>query len=302
MRGGSLDGDATHRRWTIAVDRYVATFGFGEPGGPFGDALACLSLTRDGVELLVPPGAPLVVPWIGRLSGWSFQVLGRRMNLEGDARVSADERRRPLHGLAVDPEVWQVAVGDEGASDGSAVPATLVATAELSFGDAFPFDQHIRVDAAVGAGGLEVRTTVEPAGAHEVPVAVGWHPYLRAPGANPDRSGVEVWLPFEVACELEALLPTGTERRVVPGWVRDPVMDDHWRAAPGQRAVVRSGDLEVALTLGEGYGWAMTWAPEVGAGFVCVEPMAAPLDPYRPGAPIPLARPGEAWVGEFRIG
>ena len=306
--GASPGGGAARRRWSIAGDRYVATFGFSERAGPFAGALSCLSLTRDGVELLAPPGAPLVVPWMGRLSGWSFEVLGQRVDLAGDPRVTPDDRGRPLHGLAVDPAGWQVEVGEGSTPGGLPGVATLVVTADLAFGAAFPFDQRVRVVATVDAAGLEVRTTVEATGAHGVPVALGWHPYLRAPGTTSEQSGVEVLLPFEVACELEGLLPTGVQPTVVPGWVRDPVMDDHWRAAPGQCAVVRSGDLEVALTFGTGYGWAMTWVPAPGAGFVCIEPMAAPLDPFRPGAPTPgdragapMARAGYRWVGEFRI-
>lgn len=303
VRGASSGSDLARRRWTIAADRYVATLGFCERGGSFGGALSCLSLTRDGVDLLVSPGAPLAVPWIGRLSAWSFEVLGRRVELAGDSRVSPDDDGRPLHGLAIDSRLWQVEVPEASTSPaGSAAAATLVATADLALGDAFPFDQSVSVVATVDRGGLGLRTTVAGTDACRVPVAAGWHPYLRAPGTSPDRSGVEVLLPFEVACELDALLPTGVEQAVVPGWVRDPVMDEHWRAAPGQRAVVRSGDLEVTLTFGVGYGWAMTWVPTPGAGFVCVEPMAAPLDPYRPGAATPVARGGDAWVGEFRIG
>ena len=302
VRGASSGSDPARRRWTIAADRYVATFGFCEPGGSLGGALSCLSLTRDGVDLLVPPGAPLAVPWIGRLSGWSFEVLGGHVELAGDPRVTPDVGGRPLHGLGVDPGRWQVEVRKGSTSDGAQDASTLVATADLSFGSGFPFDQRVSVSATVDTGGLAVRTVVEPAGALDVPVAAGWHPYLRAPGTTPQQTGVEVLLPFEVACELDALLPTGVERAVMPGWVRDPVIDDHWRATPGQRAEVRSGALEVTLTFGVGYGWAMTWVPTPGAGFVCVEPMAAPLDPYRPGVPTPVARGGDAWVGEFRIG
>lgn len=308
VRGASPGSDPAGRRWTVAAGRYVATFGFCEPGESFAGALSCLSLTRDGVDLLVPPGAPLVVPWIGRLSAWSFEVPGGRVELAGDARVTPDECGRPLHGIAVDPGCWQVEVREASTSSWASGASIPEVTAELSFGEGFPLGQRVSVSATVDSDGLEVRTVVEAAGALDapepspVPVAVGWHPYLRAPGTSPDRSGVEVLLPFDVACGLDALLPTGVEQAMAPGWVRDPVMDEHWRAAPGQRAVVRSGDLEVALTFGVGFGWAMTWVPEVGAGFVCVEPMAAPLDPYRPGAPTPVAHPGHRWVGEFRIG
>lgn len=297
-------------RWVIGADGYVATFGFVPPGGLFAGALACLSLTRRGVELLAGPGAPLVCPWMGRLSAQSFEVLDRRIDLAGDGRLTLDEQGRPLHGLAVDPSRWQTdapRVSTE--ADDSLQAATLVATADLAFGDAFPFDQRVRVNATVDAGGLEVRTIVETTRTHHSPVALGWHPYLRASGATPLRAsgatqgsgGVELLLPFTVACELEELLPTGVERSVRPGWVRDPVIDEHWRATPGMQAVVRSDGLEVTLVFGRGFGWAMTWAPSRGCGFVCVEPMAAPLDPFAAGAPTPVVTPGAPWEGTFAI-
>ncbi len=283
--------------WGIAGGRYEATFGFVPPGGSFSGALTCRSLLRSGVELLAGPGAPLVLPWMGRLSSVAFEVAGERVDLADQPALTLDDGGRPLHGLPVAPECWVVRpTGTSG----------LVATVEPDFGSAFPPGQRVRVEASVSDDGLVVRTILEATGSVAVPAALGWHPYLRAPGANPDAApeatGVEVFVPFTVACELEDLLPTGVERAVVPGWARDPVLDHHWRASPGDETVVRSGEFAVRLSFGVGFGWAQTWVPTTAAGFVCVEPMAAPLDPFRPGAGTSLAAPGRPWVGEWAIG
>ncbi len=293
---GNRSGDGGPQQWVIAGGGYAATFGFvasDDPSsGPFAGSLSCGSLCRDGVELLAGPGVPLVLPWMGRLSSTVFDVHGERVDLTGASALTLDDGGRPLHGLAVDPRRW--VVERTGAS-------ALVASAEPDFGAAFPLSHRVRVEAGVGEGGLTVRTTLEATGAVGVPVALGWHPYLRAPGSDPARRGVEVFLPFSVACELTDLLPTGVEHAAVPGWVLDPVLDHHWRASPGDEAVVRSGGFEVRLVVGAGYRWAMTWVPAAGAGFVCVEPMAGPLDPFLPGSGVPEAAPGRPWVGEYSI-
>lgn len=289
-------GDVGARQWVIAGGGYAATFGFvpadDRSTDPFAGTLSCRSLLREGVELLAGPGAPLVLPWMGRLSSGVFEVAGERVDLTGAAALTLDDGGRPLHGLPVAPRRW--AVQPTGAS-------VLVAGVEPDFGTAFPVPQRVRVEARVSDHGLTVRTALEATGPGEVPVALGWHPYLRAPGATASAGGVALFVPFTVACELDDLLPTGVERAVAPGWVRDPVLDHHWRASPGDEAVVRSGDLEVRLRFGGGYGWAMTWCPAADAGFVCVEPMAGPLDPFRPGAGVTRAVPGRPWVGEWTI-
>jgi len=290
---------AAARCWRIASGRYVATFGFVDPDQPFAGALTCRSLTRDGDELLVGPGAPLVLPWMGRLASMRFEVAGTIADLADAEGVTLDDDGRPLHGLPLDPRSWEVVDGD---ATGGRPPDTFVAEADVDLGSGFPAPHRVRVEARCGAEGLVVTTWVESTGGGGVPVALGWHPYLRAPGTGASGTGVEVYLPFTVACELDALLPTGVEHAAAPLWLRDPVVDHHWRTSPGDEAVVCSEGLEVRLVVGRGYGWAMTWVPAVGAGFVCVEPMAGPLDPFRPGAETTHALPGRPWVGAYAIG
>lgn len=278
-------------QWRIAAGRYAATFGFVTEAGPFASCLSVRSLTRDGAELLVAPGAPLVMPWIGRLSGTSFALLGRRLDVGADPGVHYDEQGRPLHGVAPDPSRWSAVAGGH----------VFEAVAEVAAQPAFPWSYRVVVRGVVGEDGLEVRTELGTTGGVTVPVAVGWHPYLRAPGTRPDATGVEVYVPFGVSCRLEALLPTGDEVPVSPRWLGDPVIDAHWRAGAGAEAVVRSGEFEVGLAFGEGYGWAMTWVPHRGAGFVCVEPMAAPLDPFGGAAEVAVVTSQRPWQGVFAL-
>jgi len=284
---GASAADADGRAWTIAGGGYVATFAFVTTPAPFAGCLTCRSLTRFGDELLAGPGAPLVLPWMGRLSSTQFVIGGMTVDLDGVDGVTLDELGRPLHGLSVDADRWEVSVVDE----------VLHAVAHLPATAGFPVAIGVTVTATVAADGMRVRTTVASDGPDVVPVAVGWHPYLRASGRD-----IEVDLPFTTSCLLEDLLPTGADVAVDPATVVDPVFDAHWRAEPGMVACVRGDGLEVALRFGAGFGWAMTWVPRSGAGFVCVEPMAAPLDPFRPGAPTPLAAPDAPWVGDFTLG
>jgi len=169
---GASGADVDGRAWTIAGGGYVATFGFVAGPAPFAGCLTCRSLTHFGDELLTGPGAPLVLPWMGRLSSTQFVVGGTPVDLNDVDGVTLDELGRPLHGLSVDADRWEVSVVDE----------VLHAVARLPASAGFPVATRVAVTATVAAEGMRVRTTVGSDGLDVVPVAVGWHPYLRAPG------------------------------------------------------------------------------------------------------------------------
>lgn len=52
---------------------------------------------------------------------------------------------------------------------------------------AFPFPHRIEVAVSAREDRLVIDTTIVPTGRRRVPVAFGWHPYLRVPGAPRSR-------------------------------------------------------------------------------------------------------------------
>jgi galactose mutarotase-like enzyme len=120
-------------------------------------------------------GLPLLAPWANRLASRRYRAAGIAVDLEG-LRLGTDDNGLPIHGLLVGAAGWRVDRYDvRGRS------ARLSATIEVD-APAFPFPHRINVTVTARDGELGVATTVVPTGRRRVPVAFGWHPYLRLPG------------------------------------------------------------------------------------------------------------------------
>jgi galactose mutarotase-like enzyme len=195
------------------------------------------SLRHCGAELLVEPealpedfrvhrrraGMTLMHPWANRLGTDRFPVADADVVVaRGDPAVTRDAAGLPIHGLAP-AGAWSVV------SDG---PAAAVAVRRFPALSAFPFAHEVavRVDVRPGAR-LDVHTSVVATGADPVPVAFGWHPYLRLPGAP--RSASRLTLPRRRHVGLdERGLPSGTveEQEAERDPVGDRTFDDGFEA------------------------------------------------------------------------
>jgi aldose 1-epimerase len=227
-------------------------------GGPW---LSVTSLVLGGREVLVAPeelpshfrvhgaraGITLLHPWANRLSGDAGLPSG----------APRDPRGLPIHGLPAAEPGWRI----EGTT------ASLDAT--------WPAPHRVRVDVAPDDDALRVTTAVEAD--EPLPVAFGWHPYLRPSGP---RAAWRLVLPPRRGIELDGRgLPTGVTRplEAEAAPLGDRTFDDAFDGlAPG--ATFAAGDLEVVLD--EGYPAAQVFAP-AGVDVVSLEPMAAPVDGFR---------------------
>ena len=92
-------------------------------------------------------------------------------------RLPVDDHGLPMHGFLVGRSGWSV---DRLATraDTARLRASIVVDAP-----AFPFPHRIEVTATVRDAELRIDTTIVPTGRRAVPVAFGWHPYLRLPAA-----------------------------------------------------------------------------------------------------------------------
>jgi galactose mutarotase-like enzyme len=230
-------------------------------GGPW---LTVASLVLGGREVLVDAaelpadlsvhearaGITLLHPWANRLSS----------DEDLPAGAPRDETGLPIHGLPATGEGWVI--------DGHV--AVLHAT--------WPAPHDVRVAFELDDDGLRATTRVEAA--EPVPIAFGWHPYLRPAGP---RAEWRLALPARRRHELDGRgLPTGQtsalEAEDAP--LGDRTLDDAFdEIAPG--AVLAAGDLEVVHDAG--YPCAQVFAPSV-ADVVSLEPMTAPVDALRSGA------------------
>jgi aldose 1-epimerase len=246
-------------------------------------------------------GLPLLHPWANRLRDWRYAAAGRAVEIQRDrGTVRADPNGVPIHGALAAAEDWEVT--DCGADADAAWLA-----AELDYGRrddrlaVFPFPHRLALQMRVRDDAVEVTTTLTATGETDVPVAFGWHPWLRLPGVP--RAKWRLALPERVRWALDARgLPTGerTECASEEAPLGDRVLDDHFAVAEHARFAIASDDREIAVEWKGGYRFAQAFAPAE-IDVVCLEPMMAPVAALSTGDELPLVAPGATVAAGFRI-
>jgi aldose 1-epimerase len=237
-----------------------------------------------------------------RLAGDEYRVDGTAVRLrEGSRLIARDEHGLPIHGLLGGSPHWKL-----GHANGDGAAWAL--SARLDFGEhpelleAFPFPHRIELDVALRRRTLTVRTTLTATGDHAVPVAFGFHPYLRLPGVA--REDWRVELPAMRHLELdERSIPTGASRPVAAsaGPLGARTFDDGYvDVADGAEFVLAGGGRRVIMRLERGYPAAQVFAP-AGEDVICFEPMTAPTNALGSGDRLPLVAPGERYRAQFSI-
>jgi aldose 1-epimerase len=265
-----------------------------------------LLAARNGLEGYVERGStmgvPLLHPWANRLGGLGYRAAGREIVLDGDSALfKRDPDGLPIHGAWPTLLRWEVL---ETVSDRKA--ASLLARLEWdrrhSAFDLFPFPHRLEYRARVGTGRIELALVLEPTDDAAVPVAFGFHPYLRIPGAS--RATAEMDLPVRrVLLHDASLLPSGETEPCEPGPrpLGDTAWDDEFsELADPPRFVLRGDESEISLTFLRGYRFAHVFAP-AGSDFVCFEPMTAPTNALLTGADLPVVAPGRRYEAAFEI-
>jgi aldose 1-epimerase len=303
VRMGMVDGEPSV---TLAAGQLEASFlpGLGLLG---------TSLRHRGEELLALPGGvegyrdghvtglPLLAPWANRLAGWRYRAAGVEVDLDG-LDLHTDPGGLPIHGTLTAHRGWRL---ERLAADADRA----VLEAGLDYGDwpellaAFPFPHRLTVTFALQGASLAVTTTLAATGDRPVPVAFGWHPYLRLPGAP--RAAWRLLLPSRTHLELDDRgLPTGkaADEPAEAAPVGERTFDDLYTldADPAERRLgLEAAGRRLVVGYGDGYDHAQVFAPP-GAEFVCLEPMTAPTAALATGAS-PLVAPGDSFSARFTI-
>ncbi len=166
---------------------------------------------------------------------------------------------------------------------------------------AFPFPHRIELQVTAREAHLVVDTTVVPTGRRRVPIAFGWHPYLRVPGAP--RSRWELRLPARTHLELDGRgLPTGGASAAAAE--HSPVgrrtFDDLYALGRDRRLAFTAEDgAAVEVRAGEGYPYAQVWIPP-GRPFAALEPMTQATNALT-GGNVPLVQPGDSFTARFTL-
>jgi galactose mutarotase-like enzyme len=272
------------------------------PGlGMTGVSLRC----RDSEHLALPggldalragrtTGLPLLAPWANRLSQRRYRASGVEVDLAGRC-LGVDENGLPIHGLLVGRSGWSVSrIGTRAST------ASLRASIDVDAPE-FPFPHTIEVAATVRDSQLSIDTSVTPRGRRAVPIAFGWHPYLRLAGAR--RSQWRLRLPDRLHCFLDDRgIPNGTSHKepAENAPVGTRTFDDLYGVARDRRLSFDADDgHSVELHCGKNYPFAQVWVPK-GRPFAALEPMAAPTNALVTGD-TPFARRNEPFIATFSL-
>jgi aldose 1-epimerase len=247
-------------------------------------------------------GIPFLHPWANRLDGYSYRAAGRDITLDpASPLLLLDDHRLPIHGVLTASRRWVVR-----AAAADAEHARLIASFEFDTPEllaAFPFAHRVEMEVQLGQGALEVRTTVSATGPETVPIAFGFHPYLRFPGVP--RAHWSVSFPVRRRLQLDAqLIPTGETERVHPvsGVIGERTWDDGFdRLDSPARLEVSGGGRTIQVEYLTGYPVAQIFAPP-GQEYLCVEPMTAPTNALAgPDDALAWVATGQRYDAAFRI-
>jgi aldose 1-epimerase len=252
------------------------------------------SYVRDGKTM----GIPLLHPWANRLAADEFRVGGVAVHVGGDApHVRRDEHGLAIHGLLAGARGWVV----ESVSDAELVAAFAFDAPDLLA--SFPFPHTLRIEVTLRDAALRLRTTLTPTGDRAVPVAYGFHPYLRLPGVP--RAEWRIELPALRALALDDRgIPTGasTSAPAATHVLGERAWDDAFDGVePGAAFAVAGGGRRLAVRFEAGFAATQVYAP-LTEDVVCFEPMTAPTNALVSGMGLRLVEPGAEDVSAFSIG
>ena len=268
------------------------------------------SLRHRGVDVIAHPvsldeyvasGSPTAIallhPWANRLASLEYEIAGRRVRLALSApNVHTDPGGLPIHGLVAGSPRWELL-----AQAPSRVRARLDFGAWPELREGFPFPHVVELTAELTDERLEIDTELVPTGDVPVPVAFGFHPYLRLAGVERERWLVALPVTSRMLLD-DRMLPTGRSEpvRIPPGPLGDRVFDDAFDglADPPDFTLTGAGR-RVRLRFLEGYRFAQVYAPP-GSDFISFEPMTAPVNPFEDERTL-LAEPGSSYRARFDI-
>jgi aldose 1-epimerase len=255
---------------------------------------------------------PFLAPWANRLDDMAYWANGKKYVLNaGLGNIRRDAHEKPIHGLLNFSPLWKVVAS--GADEGSAW-----ATSRIEFWRypdlmaQFPFSQNISMTYRLANGELEVETEIENLSTEPLPVAIGFHPYLRLEDSPRDQWKVHVAARDHLVLN-SFLIPTGERKPVefaevqpLAGLNLDDVFGNLVRAADGRARFWVEGKRErITVTYGPKYRIAVAYSPAA-HDFICFEPMTAVTDAfnlahagiYKDLQSIP---PGGTWKESFWI-
>jgi aldose 1-epimerase len=244
-----------------------------------------------------PTAIPLLHPWANRLGSPAYEIAGRRVSLDlGAPNVHTDPNGLPIHGLVAGSGCWEV-----GRQGRSRLTASLDFASRPELMAGFPFPHRLELTAEVTNRGISIDTELIPTSDVPVPVAFGFHPFLRLPALAREKWFVELPVTSHMLLDDRGL-PTGRSEpiHVPPGPLGKRTFDDAYDGLADPAEFVLSGaGRRLSLRFIAGYRFAQVYAPD-DSDFICFEPMTAPVNPFESERTL-LAQPSASYLARFEI-
>lgn len=247
-------------------------------------------------------GIPILHPWANRLEGDSWTVAGTPVHLSRtDPALVRDRNGLPIHGLLLGPMPWLEVERHADANEaGLTARFTFAAGGELTA--RFPFPHEIDLSVRLRDASLHFETTLRATGGRPVPIAFGFHPYLRLP--DEARARWLVAMPVRRRLVLDdRMIPTGHEDAcafpLAPLGSR--TFDDGFTGIDeGARFILQGQRTRIAVVFDRGFPCAQVYAP-LDRDFICFEPMTAPANALASGADLHCVPAGEEFHATWTI-
>jgi aldose 1-epimerase len=281
-----------------------------------GAGMLCCSLSHRGEELLAQNagvaayvergktmGIPLLYPWANRLAGFDYTAAGRTVEVPHDsARVAVDNRGLPIHGVIGGRLEWELTRAPS--REARSLKARLIWSdaKQPELFEIFPFRHDVQYEARLAGGRLEIEVRVHACGAHSVPVAFGFHPYLSPPGTPRERWLVELPAMRRLALDQHQI-PSGPARTLPSqsfALAAHEFDDGFDSVSEPARFALAVADRRIVLEFLAGYPCAQVFAPPA-RPFICFEPMTAPANALRSGVGLRILGPGESCSAGFAV-
>jgi aldose 1-epimerase len=265
--------------------------------------LRVVSLLFNSNNVLHTPGIPFLAPWANRMPE-GFHVDGKFYALRPNlGNLQTDAAGIPIHGLLTESDAWEITARNE-----SSFTARLQFWRYPAFMAQWPFAHEYEMTMRLAGGAIEISVTIRNMADVRMPVAVGFHPYLRIRGVPRKEWSVRVPAGLRVIHD-ERSLPTG---EFADAGIPDPAPLDKFQfdgayTALEERAQFRieGGRRAIEMKFGPTWPVAIVWGPE-NEEFLCIEPMAAVtnginLHHKRLWPKLQWIAPGGLWKGDFSI-
>jgi aldose 1-epimerase len=207
-----------------------------------------------------------------------------------------------MHGIMSAAKGWRVE-RHEATGDGGVLTSRFDFSADDALMAAFPFPHELVLEATLSGPTLRLATTVHASRDAPVPIAFGFHPYLRLDDVEREDWYVEIPVGERLRLDPE-MLPTGECEpvRIGPGPLGERTFDDAYVApADGGVFVLEGGERRIEVAFEAGYPYAQVFAPADDA-VIAFEPMTAPANALVTAGPeLTLLAPGDRYRAAFVI-